>query len=74
MGAEDYDETGNKKADIPGIMSDEKTRKITIKLEAPDGKFLNVLRFEPFAGPVPPSKAKFEDMTKDPPPGFGPYM
>lgn len=72
VGAADYQEKGDEKADIPGITADEQTRKITVKLEAPDGKFPFALS-EPYAAPVPASKAKLDDMTKAPPPGFGPY-
>ncbi len=72
VGAADFQEKGDNSADIPGITSDEKTGRITIELEAPDGKFPFALS-EPYAAPVPASKAKVEDMTKAPPPGFGPY-
>ena len=72
VGAADFQEKGDNKADIGGITADEKTRKITVKLEAPDGKFPFAIS-EPYAAPVPASKAKFDDMTEKPPPGFGPY-
>jgi peptide/nickel transport system substrate-binding protein len=52
-------------------VTDDKTRKITIRLSAPDGAFSNVLAM-PFAGLVP-GDAAFENLTKDPPPGIGAY-
>ena len=48
------------------------TGDITIKLTSPDGSFTHVLAMW-FAGLVP-SDTPFKNMTKDPPPGVGPYM
>src|ERR687892_630987 len=44
---------------------------ITIRLTEPDGTFSNVLAMN-FAGLVP-SDTPFRNLTKDPPPGVGPY-
>ena len=70
-GAEDYVKNGKAEADIPGIETDDKTGKITITLDAPDGTFSNVLAM-PFAALVP-GDTPFKNLTKDPPPGVGPY-
>ena len=72
VGAADYQEAGKPTEDIKGIETDDQTGKITITLEAPDGKFPYALS-EPYAAPVPTDKAKFKSMTEDPPPGVGPY-
>lgn len=71
VGAEDYIERGKPKADIEGIESDDDTGEITITLTQPDGTFSNVLAMN-FAGLVP-GDTPFEDLTKTPPPGVGPY-
>jgi peptide/nickel transport system substrate-binding protein len=71
VGAEAYAEAGKEDGDIKGITADDKTGKVTIKLTAPDGTFLNVLATN-FAGMVP-SKTPFDVLTKDPPPGAGAY-
>jgi len=71
QGAQEYVENGKPDADISGIVTDDKTGKITIRLTEPDGAFSNVLA-TPFAGLVP-GNAPFENLTKDPPPGIGPY-
>jgi peptide/nickel transport system substrate-binding protein len=70
-GAQQYVKNGKANADIPGIVTDDKTGRITIRLTEPDGAFSNVLAM-PFAGLVP-SDAAFENLTKDPPPGIGAY-
>src|SRR5215203_7542460 len=41
-GAQDYIDAGKCDGDIKGIEADDKTGKITIKLDAPDGSFTNV--------------------------------
>ena len=64
-------EAGKPEADIPGIETDDRTGEITIKLTEPDGTFSNVLAMN-FAGLVP-GDTPFENLTKDPPPGIGPY-
>ncbi len=71
VGAEDYIEGGKARADIEGIDADDQTREITIKLNEPDGSFPYTLAMD-FAGVVP-GDTPFENQTKDPPPGVGPY-
>jgi peptide/nickel transport system substrate-binding protein len=70
-GAQQYVENGKPDADIPGIEANDKTGEITIRLTEPDGTFSNVLAMS-FSGLVP-SDTPFENLTKDPPPGIGPY-
>ena len=70
-GATEYVEAGKADADIPGIETDDKTRKITINLTEPDGSFSHVLSMW-FAGLVP-GDTPFKNLTEDPPPGVGPY-
>jgi peptide/nickel transport system substrate-binding protein len=70
-GANEYVEAGNPEADIPGIETNDQTGEITIELTEPDGTFSNVLAME-FAGLVP-GDTPFENLTKEPPPGIGPY-
>jgi peptide/nickel transport system substrate-binding protein len=71
VGAAEYVEARKADADIPGIETVDRTGKITITLTEPDGTFANVLAM-PFAGLVP-GGTPFENLTKDPPPGIGPY-
>jgi peptide/nickel transport system substrate-binding protein len=71
-GAQDYLDAGKADGDISGITTDDKTGDITIKLTAPDGSFTHVLAMW-FAGLVP-GDTPFKNLTKDPPPGVGPYM
>jgi peptide/nickel transport system substrate-binding protein len=70
-GAQQYVENGKPDADIPGIKANDKTGEITIRLTEPDGTFSNVLAMN-FSGLVP-LDTPFENLTKDPPPGIGPY-
>jgi peptide/nickel transport system substrate-binding protein len=70
-GGSAYLAAGNPDADIPGIQTDDKTGEIVIDLIAPDASFSNVLAMT-VAGVVP-GDTPFENMTKDPPPGVGPY-
>ncbi len=70
-GANEYVEAGKPEGDISGITTDDKTGDITIKLVEPDGSFTNVLAMW-FAGLVP-GDTPFENLTKSPPPGVGPY-
>ena len=70
-GAEDYVKNGEAEADISGIETDDKTREVTITLTEPYAAFNYVLGMW-FAAPVP-GDTPFEDMTKEPPPGIGPY-
>jgi peptide/nickel transport system substrate-binding protein len=71
VGAEDYIEGGKARADIKGIEADEQTREITIRLTEPDGSFPYTLAMD-FAGLVP-GDTPFENQTKNPPPGVGPF-
>ena len=71
-GAQEYLDAGEAEGDISGIETDDQTGDITIKLTEPDGSFTHVLAMW-FAGLVP-SDTPFRNMTKDPPPGVGPYM
>jgi peptide/nickel transport system substrate-binding protein len=68
-GAEAYDK--GTVSSISGISSDQATGRITIKLTAPFGAFLNVLAF-PAASPVPGGTA-MRSLANNPPPGVGPY-
>jgi peptide/nickel transport system substrate-binding protein len=70
-GATEYVEAGDPKGDIAGIETDDRTGEVTVRLTAPDGTFSNVLATT-FAGLVP-SSTPFENQTKSPPPGVGPY-
>jgi peptide/nickel transport system substrate-binding protein len=51
-GAQDYIDAGKCDGDIKGVTADDKTGKITIKLDSPDGSFSNVLAMW-FVGLVP---------------------
>jgi peptide/nickel transport system substrate-binding protein len=70
-GAQDYIDAGKCDGDIKGITADDKTGKITINLDAPDGSFTNVLAMW-FVGLVP-GDTPCKNLTEDPPPGVGPY-
>jgi len=70
-GAEEYVEKGEAEADIPGIEGDDSTGEITIKLKEADGSFSYVLAMN-FAALVP-GDTPFRNLTKNPPPGVGPY-
>ena len=70
-GAQEYVDKGKAEADIGGIDADDKRGKITIRLKAPDGTFSNVLAMN-FGGLVP-GDTPFKNLTKNPPPGVGPY-
>ena len=70
-GAKQYEQAGDPEADIPGIVTDDKTGQITIKLTDPNAAFSNILAMN-FAGLVP-GDTPFKNMTEDPPPGVGPY-
>ena len=71
-GAQEYLDAGKAEGDISGIETDDQTGDITITLTEPDGSFTHVLGMW-FAALVP-SDTPFKNMTKDPPPGVGPYM
>ena len=70
-GASAYLKAGKAKGDISGITADDAARKITIKLTEPSGQFLYILAM-PFAALVP-GDTPFENQTKTPPAGVGPY-
>jgi peptide/nickel transport system substrate-binding protein len=70
-GAQDYIDAGKCDGDIKGIEADDKTGKITINLDAPDGSFTNVLAMW-FVGLVP-GDTPCKNLTENPPPGVGPY-
>src|SRR5918994_1632965 len=71
-GAQEYLDAGKAEGDISGITTDDETGDITIKRTSPDGSFTHVLAMW-FAALVP-SDTPFKNLTKDPPPGVGPYM
>ncbi|CAA9476822.1 MAG: ABC transporter, substrate-binding protein (cluster 5, nickel/peptides/opines) [uncultured Solirubrobacteraceae bacterium] len=71
VGAENYVEAGRTKGDIEGIKPDDETGEIVIELAEPDGSFPYVLAMD-FAGLVP-GDTEFENLTKNPPPGVGPF-
>jgi peptide/nickel transport system substrate-binding protein len=58
--------------DIPGIKANDSTGDITINLAEADGKFPFALA-EPYAAPTPAAKSPAKNLTKNPPPGAGPY-
>ena len=70
-GAENYLKAGKARADIAGIVPDDATGEITINLTKPDGRFPYILAM-PFASLVP-ADTPFENQTKSPPAGVGPY-
>lgn len=70
-GVGDYLDADDPEADISGIEANDRTGEVTVRLEQPDGTFANVLATT-FAGFVP-SSTPFENQTKSPPPGVGPY-
>lgn len=61
-----------KKGGIPGVETDDKTGKITIHLENPDGSFESELAL-PYVALVP-AKTPNKDLTAEPPPATGPYV
>jgi peptide/nickel transport system substrate-binding protein len=69
VGAAEYQAAKKANGDISGITSDEKTGKITIKLKAPDSKFLYAIGLASSA-PTPAAKSPFKASR---PPGIGPY-
>jgi peptide/nickel transport system substrate-binding protein len=70
VGADTYSKT--KTGHISGITTDDATGAITIKLNAPQGDFENILATE-FAALVPAS-APAKDQSTTPMPATGPYM
>ncbi|MET0513618.1 MAG: ABC transporter substrate-binding protein [Thermoleophilaceae bacterium] len=72
VGASEFQEKGDFSADIEGIVTDDKTGKITINLVEPDTKVLFALA-EPYTSPTPAAKSPGKSL-KEPPPGVGPYV
>jgi len=70
-GVSEFQEAGDFKKDISGIVTDDKTGKITINLVEPDTKVLYALA-EPYTSPTPAAKSPPKSL-KQPPPGVGPY-
>jgi peptide/nickel transport system substrate-binding protein len=70
VGADEFGKT--KTGHISGITTDDKTGKITIKLNAPQGDFVNILATI-FAAPVP-ANSPAKDSSTNPLPSTGPYM
>jgi peptide/nickel transport system substrate-binding protein len=71
VGASEYVEAGKARGDISGITTDDATGDITIELTEPNGQFPYILGMW-FAAPIP-SDTPFENQTKNPPPGTGPF-
>ena len=70
VGADAFGKT--KKGHITGIVTNNATGAITIKLNAPQGDFENILATE-FAAPVP-ANSPAKDTSTHPVPATGPYM
>src|SRR3954466_12972505 len=70
VGADTFGKT--KTGHISGITTDDKTGAITIKLNSPQGDFLNILATE-FAALVP-ADSPAKDQSTTPMPSTGPYM
>jgi peptide/nickel transport system substrate-binding protein len=70
VGAEAFAKT--KKGGIPGIVTDDRSGKITIHLVKPSGSFTYILGLA-YAAPLPPDTPN-EDQTAHPPPATGPYV
>jgi peptide/nickel transport system substrate-binding protein len=68
-GAEAFD--AGKSKTISGIVADDRTGKITIKLTQPYGSFANVLGLANLG--LVPSGTPMTDLGQNPPPGVGPY-
>ena len=72
VGADEFTKKGDFKADISGIETNDKTGEIKITLVEPDTKILFALA-EPYAAPTPAAQSPPKSLTKNPPPGLGPY-
>jgi peptide/nickel transport system substrate-binding protein len=70
VGADAFSKT--KKGHITGIVTDDAAGTITIKLNTPQGDFVNILATE-FAAPVP-AKTPAKDQSTTPVASTGPYM
>ncbi|MBS1679173.1 MAG: ABC transporter substrate-binding protein [Actinobacteria bacterium] len=62
----------SKKGGIPGVETDDKSGRITIHLEAPDGSFESELAL-PYVALLP-AMTPNKDLTAEPPPATGPYV
>jgi peptide/nickel transport system substrate-binding protein len=71
-GAQDFIDAGKCDGDIAGIETDDKSGRVTIRLTEPDGAFQHVLAMW-FSAPVP-GDTPCRNLTKEPPPGIGPYV
>ena len=69
VGAARYGET--RKGSIEGIVANDRTGQITIRLEQPQADFVNVLATE-FAAPIP-ADTPLKDQSTNPIPSTGPY-
>jgi peptide/nickel transport system substrate-binding protein len=69
VGAESFAKT--KRGGIPGIVTDDRSGRIVIRLTEPSGSFSYILGL-PYAAPLPPDTPN-EDQTAHPPPATGPY-
>jgi peptide/nickel transport system substrate-binding protein len=72
VGAAEYTKAKKAGAPLPGMIADDKTGKLTIKLLTPDTRVLYAFAIGE-AGVGPKSKAVFKSMTGHPFPGDGPY-
>ncbi|MBS1893213.1 MAG: hypothetical protein JST59_18095 [Actinobacteria bacterium] len=70
LGATRFERTG--RGDIPGIVTDDRTGKIVIRLVRPERSFSRKLAMT-FTAPVPPG-TPIHNQTFDPPPATGPYV
>src|ERR671915_179703 len=70
-GAQEYIDAGKCDGDIAGIEADDKSGRVTLRLSEPDGAFQHVLAMW-FSAPVP-GDTPCRNLTKEPPPGIGPY-
>jgi peptide/nickel transport system substrate-binding protein len=71
-GVNEFLQKGSFEGDIPGIETDDASGEITITLTEPDTKILFALG-QPYAAPTPAAKSPPKSLTKNPPPGLGPY-
>jgi peptide/nickel transport system substrate-binding protein len=70
-GAVEYAERGEPRADIAGIETDDRARRITIRLDQSYAAFEHLLAL-PFAAPVP-ADTPFRNTLERPPPGTGQF-
>jgi peptide/nickel transport system substrate-binding protein len=71
-GARDFERRRDPKSDIAGIQTNDRTRRIIIRLERPYAAFDHLLALT-LATPVP-RDTPFENQTKQPPPATGPFV